>query len=159
MPLDGRHQRGTFPGAVRSLRVSLSQLPARLVIGDGQLDPALTGVDRLTGQPMRLLGNYGLLYDLEVTGTAGTAVALSPRGGLYRGAMNIVDGPLSQTIKLPRTGSAVQPNQPVLLWRPKTNRLKIDFIPASGSNLPISLVFYPAQTGAGYGGTVKTYQP
>ncbi|SEJ45115.1 hypothetical protein SAMN04488058_10890 [Deinococcus reticulitermitis] len=159
LPLDGRHQRGTFPGAVRALRVNLTRLPARLVIGDGQLDPALTGVDRLTGQPMRLLGNYGLLYDLEVTGAAGTAVALSPRGGLYRGAMNIMDGPLNQTIKLPRTGNAIQPNQPVLLWRPQSDRLKIDFIPASGSNLPISLVFYPSQPGAGYGGAAKTYQP
>lgn len=181
LPLDGKHQRGTFPGAVRALRVDLTRLPARLVIGDGHLDPAIMGVDRLTGQPMRLVGNYGVLYDLEVSGTAGTVVALSPRGGLYRGAMNILDGAVNQTIKLPRTGNAIAPDQPVLLWRPATNRLNIDFVPSSGSNLPISLVFYPARLpglgvpslpglsgaglggtglgGAGLGGTVKTYQP
>lgn len=158
---DGKHVRGTFPDAVRRLRVNLSTLPARIVIGDGQLDPAINGTDKLTGQPVRLSGNYGVLYDLEVNGAAGTAVALSPRGGLYRGAMNVQDGPLSQTIKLPRSGNAIKPQEPVLLWRAGSDRLNIDFIPASGSNLPISLVFYRAgRAGAeGVDGGLKTYQP
>jgi PKD repeat protein len=159
LPSDGRHVRGTFPEAVRTLRVNLTSLPARIVIGDGMLDPAITGTDMLTGQSVRLMGNYGVLYDLEVNGAAGTAVALSPRGGLYRGAMNVTDGPLVQTIKLPRTGAALMPNQPVMLWRPQTDRLNIDFVPASGSNLPISLVFYNAKVQGGFGGIIKTYQP
>ncbi|WP_165953295.1 copper amine oxidase N-terminal domain-containing protein [Deinococcus sp. S9] len=159
LPPDDRHQRGTFPNAVRPLRVNLTTLPARLVIGDGQVDPALTGTDVLTGRPQRLLGNYGVLYDLEVNGAAGTAVALSPRGGLYRGAMNIEDGPITQTIKLPRTGNALTPDQPVLLWRAQSDRLNIDFVPASGSNLPISLVFYRAPFQSAVGGVLKTYQP
>lgn len=156
---DGKHVRGTFPGAVRSLRVNLSALPARIVIGDGRVDPALTGTDALTGQSVRLSGNYGVLYDLEVNGASGTAVALSPRGGLYRGAMNVQDGPITQTIKLPRTGNALKPDEPVLLWRPQSDRLNIDFVPSSGSNLPISLVFYRARTLSGFGGLLKTYQP
>lgn len=160
LPPDGKHVRGTFPNAVRSMRVQLTRLPARLVIGDGQLDPAILGVDRLTGRPQRLTGNYGVLYDLEVTGAAGTAVALSPRGGLYRGAMQVEDGPITQTIKLPRTGNALKPDEPVLLWRPQADRLNIDFVPASGSNLPVSLVFYRARSAEeGVGGGVKTYQP
>ncbi len=159
LPPDSRHQRGTFPNAVRSLRVNLGVLPARIVIGDGQVDPVITGVDRLTGQPQRLVGNYGVLYDLQVNGAAGTAVALSPRGGLYRGAMNIEDGPLKQAIKLPKSGNAISPNQPILLWRSLSDQLNIDFIPASGSNLPISLVFYRTHPNPGYGGVLKTYQP
>ena len=126
---------------------------------DFQVDPVVLGTDRLTGQPMRLSGNYGVLYDLEVNGAAGTAVALSPRGGLYRGAMNIVDGPITQAIKLPRTGNALLPDQPVMLWRPLSDQLNIDFIPASGSNLPVSLVFYRARPQLGQGGGLKTYQP
>ncbi|MBX8466970.1 copper amine oxidase [Deinococcus sp. UR1] len=156
---DGKHVRGTFQGAVRSLRVNLGALPARIVIGDGRVDPALTGTDALTGQSVRLSGNYGVLYDLEVNGAAGTAVALSPRGGLYRGAMHVQDGPITQTIKLPRTGNALKPDEPVLLWRPQSDRLNIDFVPSSGSNLPISLVFYRARTLSGFGGLLKTYQP
>jgi len=156
---DGRHQRGTFQGAVRPIRVTLGQLPARLVIGDGQLDPSLVGVDALTGQPQRLIGNYGVLYDIQVQGAAGTAVALSPRGGLYRGAMNIEDGPVTQAIKLPKIGSTGTPDSPTLLWRPVSNLFNIDFVPASGSNLPISLVFYKATSPSAFGGVVKRYTP
>ncbi|PNY82920.1 copper amine oxidase [Deinococcus koreensis] len=156
---DGKHVRGTFPGAVRRLRVTLGSLPTRIVIGDGRVDPALTGTDALTGQSVKLSGNYGVLYDLEVNGAAGAAVALSPRGGLYRGAMNVLDGPIVQTIKLPRVGSALKPSEPTLLWRAQSDRLNIDFVPASGSNLPISLVFYRARSLSGFGGVIKTYQP
>ncbi|KEF34861.1 copper amine oxidase [Deinococcus sp. RL] len=163
LPHDGKHQRGTFENAVRGLRVNLTTLPARLVIGDGQVDPAITGVDKLTGQPQRLAGNYGVRYHLEVYGAAGTAVAFSPRGGLYRGAMHVQDGPLAQTIKLPRTGNAIEPDQPVLLWRTRSDRLDLDLVPASGSNLPVSLIFYRGGTGTGtgtgYGGLFKPYQP
>lgn len=158
LPSDGKHQRGTFPGAVRKLRVTLDALPARLVIGDGNFDPVLVGVDALTGTPQRLAGNYGVLYDLEVLGTTGVAVALSPRGGLYRGAMQLVDGALQQAIKLPRSGVLTKPDQPALLWRATTDKIDINFIPSSGSNLPISFVFY--RTGVpGVIEARKTYRP
>ncbi|WP_309573168.1 stalk domain-containing protein [Deinococcus sp.] len=156
---DDRHVRGTFPDAVRHLRVTLGALPTRITIGDGQLDPALNGTDALTGQPVKLSGNYGVLYDLQVDGAAGSAVALSPRGGLYRGAMNITDGPIVQAIKLPRVGTALNASAPTLMWRANADHLNIDFVPASGSNLPISLVFYRAQSLPGWGGVIKTYQP
>ena len=156
---DGRHVRGTFPNAVKVIRAQLDRLPARLVIGDGQIDPALVGTDATTGRSVRLSGNYGVLYDIQVTGALGAAVALSPRGGLYRGAMNVVDGPIIQTVKLPRSGSALIPDAPTLLWRAQTDLLDIDFVPASGSNLPISFVFYQTRVPGAYGGTIKTYTP
>jgi PKD repeat protein len=159
MQPDGKHQRGTFPNAVRPIRVTLGQLPARLVIGDGLVDPALTGTDALTGQPQRLIGNYGVLYDIQVLGAVGTAVALSPRGGLYRGAMNIQDGPVTQAIKLPKVGATSTADQPTLLWRPASNQFNIDFVPASGSNLPISLIFYKASGPSAFGGVIKGYNP
>lgn len=142
LPLDGRHQRGTFPNAVRRLRVDLKHFPSRVIIGDGKVDPILKGVDKITGQPMTLMGNYGLLYDLNIFGAEQTAIALSPRGGIYRGAMHIEDGLLEQTIKLPKKGNALTPDKPVLLWRPQQDNIKLDLIPASGSSLPINLVFY-----------------
>ncbi|ULH14936.1 copper amine oxidase N-terminal domain-containing protein [Deinococcus sp. KNUC1210] len=158
---DGRHQRGTFQNAVRVIRANLTQLPARLVIGDGMVDPAVTGVDALTNQPQQLIGNYGVLYDIEVQGVSGTAVALSPRGGLYRGAMNIEDGPIVQVLKLPEVGATGTPDQPTLLWRPASNHISIDFVPASGSNLPISLVFYRSAAPGSVGGVIniKRYTP
>jgi len=162
LPSDGKHQRGTFPTAVRKLRVTLTQLPARLVIGDGNFDPVLQGVDALTNTPQQLRGNYGVLYDVEVTGASNTVVALSPRGGMYRGAMHLTDGPLQQTIKLPRVGTLTKPDQPALLWRSHSDRLDIDFVPASGSNLPISFVFYRLNAPGALldvKNVKKTYQP
>ncbi len=159
LAMDKSHVRGTFPNAVRRLKVDLAKLPTRVVIGDGREDPAITGTDAITKQQVRLNGNYGVLYDLEINGTSNTAVAFSPRGGLYRGAMNILDGPINQTIKLPKNGNALNPNEPVLLWRPKSDQMNIDFVPASGSNLPISLIFYRARNLSEFGGVTKTYQP
>ena len=130
-----------------------------MVIGDGQIDPAILGSDVLSGQPVRLSGNYGVLYDIQVSGSSGVAVALSPRGGLYRGAMNVQDGPMHQTVKLPRSGVALTPDRPTLLWRAQSDLLKIDFVPASGSNLPISLVFYPARTPGALGGQPRRTLP
>ena len=156
---DGRHQRGTFPGAVRRLRVVLGQLPARLVIGDGNFDPVLLGTDALSGTPQRLIGNYGVLYQVEVQGAAGAAVALSPRGGLYRGALQLADGPVVQALKLPRSGVLSQPGQPALLWRAAGDKLNIDFVPASGSNLPICFVFYRAAPLRISGELFKPYRP
>ncbi|WP_420594966.1 copper amine oxidase N-terminal domain-containing protein [Deinococcus sp.] len=162
LPTDGKHQRGTFPSAVRVIRANLTALPARLLIGDGQIDPAVIGQDALSGQSVRLSGNYGVLYDIQINGASGVAVALSPRGGLYRGAMNVQDGLFSQVVKLPRSGAALTPNEPTLLWRSQSDQLKIDFVPASGSNLPISLVFYRARqpgTLDALSGLFKTYRP
>ncbi|MDO4262881.1 MAG: copper amine oxidase N-terminal domain-containing protein [Deinococcus sp.] len=154
LPLDGRHQRGTFAGADRPMSTALTQLPARVVIGDGQHDPVITGRDSVTGSTQRLAGNYGVLYDMEFTGAANTAIALSPRGGLYRGAMRITDGDLTQVIKLPREGNALTPNEPQLLWRAKSDRVRIEFMPSNGSALPVNLVFYRLPQN-----TYKWYQP
>lgn len=162
LPLDGRHQRGTFPNAIRAMLIRPQALPARLTIGDGKVDPAIQGIDKLTGKPMQLLGNYGVLYDLEVIGARNTAIALVPRGGLYRGAMHIQDGKVAQTVRMPRKGNAIKSDKPVLLWRPATDRIKIDFIPASGSNLPVSFIFYRTNDNTDYsetGGTKRQYIP
>ena len=142
LPLDSNHQRGTFPGAVRRLTVNLDRLPARLNLGDGSSDASVLGVDVLTGTPMRLAGNYGVLYDVEITGARGTLMALAPRGGAYRGALRMTDGPETSTMRVPRSGVLTKPDVPLVLWRAQTDRLNFGFVPANGSNLPVSLVFY-----------------
>lgn len=62
--------------------------------------------------------------------------------------MRVIDGDLTQVIKLPREGNALTPNEPQLLWRAKSDRVRIQFMPANGSALPVNLVFYklPANT-------------
>lgn len=142
LPPDGVHHRGTFPGAVRRLSVTLDRLPARLNLGDGDSDASLEGVDALTGKPVRLAGNYGVLYEVEVRGAANAVVALSPRAGAYRGALQVEDGARASTLRVPNSGVLSRAESPLLLWRAENDRLNLRFVPANGSHLPVSLVFY-----------------
>ncbi|WP_189000468.1 copper amine oxidase N-terminal domain-containing protein [Deinococcus roseus] len=137
---DGRHQRGTFPGAVRELQANLTTLPARLVLGDEKQDQPLIGLDATTLNTVVLKGNYGLLYRINLVGLPEHAVgALSPRGGVYKGALHVDDLPVA----LPESGVLTRANNPILFSRGSVKRL--EFIPASGSNLPVNLVFYPTR--------------
>lgn len=137
---DGRHQRGTFKGAVRELQANITTLPARLVLGDEKVDQNLIGIDATTLNTVVLKGNYGLLYRINLVGLPDHAVgALAPRGGVYKGALHVDELPIA----LPESGVLTRSNYPILFSRGPVQRL--EFIPASGSNLPVNLVFYPTR--------------
>ncbi|GEM87611.1 hypothetical protein MGR01S_22360 [Meiothermus granaticius NBRC 107808] len=136
---DGIHVRGTFPGAVRNLRVRLEGPVGRLVLGDGNADPFITGVDALTGAPSVLKGNYGVTYTIALENALGVAGAFVPRGGLYSGAIR-VNGTLTP---VPESGVLYRPDSPMLLFRAsESDQVNLEFIPASGSFLPVNLLFY-----------------
>jgi hypothetical protein len=171
LPPDGRHVRGTFMGAVRRLNVDLSgPLPAKVVLGDAS-DSPLQGMDALSRTPVVLRGNFGMLYELNLQNAGGVVGALAARGGLYKGAIAVTDPQLSRTdvLPLPLSGVIADSNAPVLFLRangipnssssahhtPKSGLQKVlstqnargmnfqlQFVPASGSNLPVHLVFY-----------------
>lgn len=143
LPPDANHQRGTFPEAVRSLQVNLGALPARLMLGDGVQDPTLVGVDATTGTPQRLMGNYGLQYDLTVQASSSAVAAFVPRGGPYRGAAVTEHRGDRQYLKIPASGVLSDPNAPLLLQRLSPGRSTLSFIPSGGSFLPVAIVFYP----------------
>nr|WP_246351402.1 stalk domain-containing protein [Deinobacterium chartae] len=145
LPPDGRHVRGTFPGANRRLTVNVGgTLPLRLTVGDGLTDPALSGVDAITRQPVRLAGNYGVLYEIVLQGANGVVAALAPRGGLYKGAVLTTDLTKNRdsVVRLPASGVLTQPDQPAIFLRSASATQRLIFVPASGSNLPVQLVFY-----------------
>ena len=171
LPPDGRHVRGTFMGAVRRLNVDLSgPLPAKVVLGDAS-DSPLQGMDALSRTPVVLRGNFGMLYELNLQNAGGVVGALAARGGLYKGAIAVTDPQLGRTdvLPLPLSGVIADPNAPVLFLRANglpnagssaQNTLKtglqkvlstqdargmnfqLQFVPASGSNLPVHLIFY-----------------
>lgn len=140
---DGVHSRGTFSGANRVLDVDASNLPpgraARIVLADGVIDLHLRGRDALTGSPAELKGNYGVAYSLTLRHAANLALALSPRGGLYAGAIS-VNGVLQA---VPPGGVLVRPDAPLLLARLTGDVTNLEFMPAAGSFLPINLILYP----------------
>lgn len=142
LPRDANHQRGTFPGANRALKVALGELPARLVLGGGS-DVPLRGTDVLSGAPQVLLGNFGVLYDLEFTDARRGVLALSARGGRYRGAARVTDGARSSLVLLGAGRTLLDPAAPAFVWRARAESLRLRFVPANGSNLPVAFVLYP----------------
>lgn len=139
---DGTHIRGTFPSALRIMRVRMEGSVGRIVLGDGVHDPRLIGVDALTGQAVQLRGNYGVTYRIALEGALNTAGAFSPRGGAYAGAIS-VNGLL---LPVPSNGVLLRPDSPMLFYREtQSDQVVIELIPASGSFLPVNLVVYRLQ--------------
>ncbi len=140
---DGIHQRGTFYGAVRRIRVDLSQVTTgnavRQIIGDGNYDPNVIGRDALTNDQMNLKGNFGVTYSIVLENARGTVGALVPRGGPYAGAMKI-NGVYTA---LPDSGTLYRNDLPVVVYRSNDrDRIEIEIVPASGSYLPINFIYY-----------------
>jgi len=142
---DTNHARGTFPTATRSFSLDLgSGLPAKAIIGDPIEDPAEVGEDPITHAKVTLDGNYGVTYAITLHNARGVVAAIAPRGGVYKGAV-VVEDPATgerKIVRLPRYGVLANPDQPMIFLRSKTSVLKLEFIPASGSGLPVHLVFY-----------------
>ena len=143
---DSNHVRGTFPAVVRELRLDLGTLKpgaaGRVSIGDRAFDPPLVGYDALSDRSVTLLGNYGVTYRLILENADGTVGAFVPRGGPYSGAIRVG----STYLSLPDSGVLVRNDLPALIYRhlndPQANRVELEFVPASGSYLPVHLVFY-----------------
>jgi mRNA-degrading endonuclease toxin of MazEF toxin-antitoxin module len=139
---DGIHIRGTFPSALRSMRVRMEGSVGRIVIGDGVYDPRLNGMDALTGQPVQLRGNYGVTYRIVLEGASNTVGAFSPRGGAYAGAIG-VNGLL---LPVPNNGVLLRQDSPMLFFREtQSDQVGIELIPAPGSFLPVNLIIYRLQ--------------
>ncbi|WP_189089543.1 hypothetical protein [Deinococcus ruber] len=144
---DQFHQRGTFMAAQRTLSFVLpaGAAPVRLVLG-GPDDPPLQGRDMLTGAAQQLKGNFGVLYDISLEGAAGRLLAASPRGGLYQGSLLLQDGQAPSQVLLGQGQALLDPAAPAFLWQLRTQRQRLLFVPANGSNMPLALVFYPRNT-------------
>jgi hypothetical protein len=143
LPRDTSHQRGTFYGAMRRIRIDLAQVPVgaaiRQIIGDGNYDPFVIGRDVLTGDQISLKGNFGVTYSIILENARGTVGALVPRGGPYAGAMKI-NGVYTA---LPDSGTLYRNDLPVVVYRAnERDQIEIEIVPASGSYLPINFLYY-----------------
>ena len=143
MPADGRHTRGSFNNATRDIKVPgvLGQTAERIVLGDNKLDPYLDGYDNTDGSLQLNIGNFGVLYKMSIQLAPNTLVSLNPRGGLYTGAF-VVNGEL---ISVPNSGVLKDQNEAMVLYRSSDRRetLSLVYLIASGSNLPITMLFQP----------------
>ncbi|MFC5531963.1 stalk domain-containing protein [Cohnella yongneupensis] len=138
------HVRGTYEHANRYIEVNepLGQMKTRMLFGDGYVDPRLYGLDQTIGFPSYNEGNYGVVYTIKLNNVQpNTMIAINPRGGFYAGAFT-VNGKVVYT-----TSNTVLSNynEASVLYRTgfRVESVTITFTPASGSNLPINLLFMP----------------
>lgn len=141
------HVRGTFEHANRVIEVNdtVGAEKARMVFGDGVNDPRLYGVDQTIANPTLNSGNYGVLYTVKLNNVApNTAILVNPRGGFYAGAFT-VNGKVVYT-----TSNTILNNssEASVLYRTsyRPESVTITFTPASGSYLPINLLFVPMKS-------------
>ena len=98
LPKDAQRLRGTFHGMDRVIR-SKPYDPEKdgvvyISIGDSHRDTFRKGVDATDGSTVTNVGNYGVLYRIEIpsVGRVATQYYLTPLGGVYAGAMRVSYG-------------------------------------------------------------------
>lgn len=137
-----KHTRGTFENGNRHLNIQskLGSINSRLIIGDGKYDNYIIGLDKISNEQEVNFGNRGVFYTINLEDVEPyTNIILNSRGGHYSGAFK-VNGKLIYALEK----GLLKNNQQGLIFYQTTNKnekVKIEFIPASGSNLPINLVF------------------
>jgi len=151
LPLDGIHPRGVYTGADLKLSLDLSQaqLPAQLLLGDRSLEDP--------GTPP-LKGDYGVSYTVDLRHACGVALALDPLSGNYAGALELRSGTSRRFFLVPAQGVLSDPAQPALITRLHHDHEELEFIPPSGSDLPVSLVFYRVEECSEASSSVKGAQ-
>ncbi|CAM3293269.1 MULTISPECIES: stalk domain-containing protein [Saccharibacillus] len=150
-PRDGVHNRGTYPLATKIVDVYEpvgGTTPSKLIIGDNNDDPNLTGTDAPNNTPESNAGNFGVLYKIHLDKVApNTLITFNGRGGKYAGWIT-VNGQLvelsAQSLGL--VGSALNTSSETgVVYRTgaSTESLDLEFTPAPGSNLAVNLIFSP----------------
>ncbi|MGX8796797.1 stalk domain-containing protein [Fusibacter sp. JL298sf-3] len=141
---DGVHKRGTYNNATKSIRLDrlLGETPMRLSLGDGTRDVNYKGRDGITGEVVDNDGIFGVVHTVQLERVApNTLVSINARGGYYSGSFSI-NGEIIQATKV---SHLLTPDEKVVLYRTGDTEelLEIQFIPASGSNLPLALLLEP----------------
>ncbi|WP_150270698.1 copper amine oxidase N-terminal domain-containing protein [Paenibacillus tepidiphilus] len=142
---DGVHNRGTYPDSTRIITVSdtVGATQSKLVLGDNDKDKNLIGVDPMNGTEASNSGNFGVLYKIKLERVApNTLITFNPRGGNYLGSI-MVNG--NTIVNLPNKGSLSNSDMNAVVYRSGDYEGPVEFTfsVASGSNLPVNLVFTP----------------
>lgn len=173
LPKDEQRLRGTFKGMNRTLSSKKSYDPSKdgivyFPIGDDEHDLFMSGIDATDGSRVVNYGNYGVLYKINIPtkGKKKTSYYLSPRGGVYAGAMTVTQGKgRSNLLLTPRhrayfgdveIGGYSAENEgrdmAYLSWYPEmadlgtyknNSKISFEYSPPGASNLPVHIILMP----------------
>ncbi|MEK8128698.1 stalk domain-containing protein [Paenibacillus filicis] len=142
LPYSG-NVRGTFTGSevLWSIDASSVKEPSSFAIGDGTSDVFVTGTDAFQKEASTNLGNYGVVYHIQIKAPPKMSVLILPRGGVFKGPFK-VDGKIVQT---PPSGVMMDYQGYTIIARTNGTEptLDLEFSPAAGSAFPIDVILYP----------------
>ena len=177
LPKDDMRLRGTFKGMDRVLTSPKVYNPDEdggvyFPLADDMKDKYKEGIDATDGSKVTNVGNYGIVYKIEmpVKGNTQTQYYLSPLGGTYAGAMQVQYGQ-SRPNMLPTPmgkiyfGDATQPETNYIeqareagTWTltryteladlgayHNDKQTYFEYTPPGASNLPVNIIMMPAR--------------
>lgn len=104
-------------------------------------DTWIEGIDPLTGETVKNVGNYGVVYHLKMSASENTGVLLNPRGSVFKGAFL---GPDGNVYKAPSTSYFNGLRQAAVLGVLEAGQTdEFVYTPPSGSDTPIILTLIP----------------
>ncbi len=155
LPPGNPHLRGTFQRADRLMLGKRPYDPGQdgavsVTLGDGELDPFLTGWDATNRLAVKNAGNYGVVYRvlLPTTGKGKIRCYFNPRGGVYAGWLRVKTKAESRMVGTPAKGISfghqTLADFELLAEFSAGESLWVTFSPPGASNLPVRLVLMPA---------------
>ncbi|MBV9085513.1 MAG: hypothetical protein JOZ62_22795 [Acidobacteriaceae bacterium] len=148
---DQDHARGTFPHSDRIYRSKIGLLSSMQQVrlgGNTTADPDAQGIDRTDGSPMRLRGNYGILYRMNFVGSSSMhdfALLISPLGGAWGGVIELLrENQRRDVIRMPSQASSIESSTEAVIGGTYglTNGagISLRWMPCGGSSFPVRLV-------------------
>jgi hypothetical protein len=135
------HVRGTYDVSDIKWEVDTNQKkgqPSRIEIGGDH--SWVEGRDAMTGAYEENRGNYGVFYDITIRNPGKAAIALVPRGGVFKGTIEYE----KNIILIPGSG-VLNPGTAYLIDRTEGSEKEVHLkvSPPSGSFLPFDILIYP----------------
>jgi len=144
LPRSPKQVRGVFPGADCLVNIQVdggTSEKVRLGIEEPGFDSWVEGVDPLTGETIKSVGNYGVVYRVKVTAPKKTGVMLNPRGSIFKAAIQSFNG---QVYKAPETGFFTGAQKAAVLGVLAAGQTKeFTYTPSSGSDTPLLIALIP----------------
>ncbi|WP_347489106.1 stalk domain-containing protein [Desulfoscipio sp. XC116] len=146
LPRNSQQIRGVFSNGdcLIDIKANDGQL-AKITLGkeDPGFDSWMEGTDPLTGDNIKNIGNYGVVYRIKLTAPVKTGLLLNPRGSIFKGAFLGSD---NQVYKAPHINffSGLQ-KAAVLGVLEASQTANFIYTPPSGSDTPLVIALIPEE--------------
>lgn len=146
LPRDSQHIRGVFPGGDCLVDIQVNDERMEKVILGRDLpgfDAWIEGFDPLTGDTIKNVGNYGVVYRLKLSSPVKTGMLLNPRGSIFRGAFLAPDG---KVYEAPENSFFTGSQRAAVLGVLEAGKMaEFVYTPPSGSDTPVVIALIPEE--------------